>query len=68
MSLGGFFSSGFSRQPQGLVGYVLTAYAALFVLWSAYAAVFSRLDALVLVTLFVSFMLVLLFSKKAAGS
>ncbi|MDC3032890.1 TRAP transporter fused permease subunit, partial [Litorivicinus sp.] len=68
MSLGGFFSSGFTRQPQGLVGYVLTAYAALFVLWSAYAAVFSRLDALVLVTLFLSFMLVLVFSTIAAGS
>ena len=68
MSLGGFFSSGFTRQPKGLVGYVLTAYAALFVLWSAYAAVFSRLDALVLVTLFLSFMLVLVFSTIAAVS
>ena len=68
MSLGGFFSSGFTRQPKGLIGYVLTAYAALFVLWSAYAAVFSRLDALVLVTLFLSFMLVLVFSTIAAGS
>ena len=68
MSLGGFFSSGFTRQPKGPVGYVLTAYAALFVLWSAYAAVFSRLDALVLVTLFLSFMLVLVFSTIAAGS
>ena len=68
MSVGGFFSSGFTRQPKGLVGYVLTAYAALFVLWSAYAAVFSRLDALVLVTLFLSFMLVLVFSTIAAVS
>ena len=25
-----FFSSGFARQPKGLIGYVLTAYAALF--------------------------------------
>ena len=68
MSVGGFFSSGFTRQPKGLIGYVLTAYAALFVLWSAYAAVFSRLDALVLVTLFLSFMLVLVFSTIAAVS
>lgn len=68
MSVGSFFSSGFTRQPKGLVGYVLTAYAALFVLWSAYAAVFSRLDALVLVTLFLSFMLVLVFSTIAAVS
>ena len=68
MSVGGFFSSGFTRQPKGLGGYVLTAYAALFVLWSAYAAVFSRLDALVLVTLFLSFMLVLVFSTIAAVS
>ena len=68
MSVGGFFGSGFTRQPKGLVGYVLTAYAALFVLWSAYAAVFSRLDALVLVTLFLSFMLVLVFSTIAAVS
>ena len=68
MSIGGFFSSGFARQPKGLIGYVLTAYAAMFVLWSAYAAVFSRLDALVLVTLFLSFMLVLVFSTIAAVS
>ena len=68
MTLGGFFSSGYTRRPAGLVGYLLTAYGAIFILWSTYAAVFSRLDALVLVTLFLSFMLVLVFSTIAATS
>ena len=41
MSIGGFFSSGFARQPKGLIGYVLTAYAAVFVLWSAYCLLYT---------------------------
>ena len=68
MTLGSFFSSGYTRRPEGLVGHLLTAYGAMFILWSTYAAVFSRLDALVLVTLFLSFMLVLVFSTIAATS
>ena len=68
MSFGGFFSSGYTRRPTGKIGYLLTIYGAGFILWSTYAAVFSRLDALVLVTLFLSFMLVLVFSTIAASS
>ena len=68
MSFGGFFSSGYTRRPKGKIGYLLTIYGAGFILWSTYAAVFSRLDALVLVTLFLSFMLVLVFSTIAASS
>ena len=68
MSFGGFFSSGYTRRPEGKIGYLLTIYGASFILWSTYAAVFSRLDALVLVTLFLSFMLVLVFSTIAASS
>lgn len=68
MKLGSLFSSGYTRRPEGLVEYLLTAYGASFIVWSTYAAVFSRLDALVLVTLFLSFMLVLVFSTIAANS
>jgi TRAP transporter 4TM/12TM fusion protein len=68
MNLGGLFSSGVSRNPTGLVGYLLTGYGALFMAWSVYAAVFAKLDALVLVTLFLSFMLVLVFSTISASS
>ena len=68
MSFGGYFSSGYTRRPEGKIGYLLTIYGASFILWSIYAAVFSRLDALVLVTLFLSFMLVLVFSTIAASS
>ncbi len=68
MKWGSFFSSGFTRRPGGLVGTMLSGYGACFVIWSTYAAIFARLDALVLVTLFLSFMLVLVFSTVAAGS
>ena len=68
MGIGGLFNSGYTRRPDGLIGYLLTGYGALFIVWSVYAAIFGKLDALILVTLFLSFMLVLVFSTIAAGS
>lgn len=50
------------------MGYVLTGYAALFAVWSVYAANFAVMDPLAIVTLFLSFMLVLVFSTISATS
>ena len=66
MTWGALFSTGYTRKPSGVMGYVLTGYAALFAIWSVYAANFAVMDPLAIVTLFLSFMLVLVFSTISA--
>ncbi|MGA1109525.1 MAG: hypothetical protein ACO3TX_13330, partial [Pseudomonadales bacterium] len=66
MNWGALFSTGYTRKPSGIMGYVLTGYAALFAVWSVYAANFAVMDPLAIVTLFLSFMLVLVFSTISA--
>jgi TRAP transporter 4TM/12TM fusion protein len=56
-----FFDTGTRRSPGGLTGHVVKAFAAVTAVWTVYAAAFSRGDALTLIMMFLSLMLVLTF-------
>lgn len=55
------FGTGARRQPAGLVGKAIRAYAAAVAVWTVYAAAFSRADALSLTIAFLAIMLVMVF-------
>lgn len=56
-----FFSTGIRRQPEGLPGHLVKAFAAGTAVWVVYAAGFSRADSLTLTMTFLALMLVLTF-------
>lgn len=59
--IGIFFDTGVRRNPGGLTGHAVKAFAALTTVWTVYAAVLSRADSLTLIMTFLSLMLVLTF-------
>ena len=63
-----FFSTGVRRKLEGLVGHVVTGYAAAVAVWTTYQATLSSIDVLALSIIFLSLMLVLVFILIGSSS